>query len=77
MVQDLGDDEFASTFKADLEAHELSRALFMMRNRAGLTQTALAEKMGWQQNKISRIESTPDADLKMGEVNAIVGALGT
>lgn len=48
--------------------------LTLMRTRAGLTQAQLAEKMGCTQGHISKIESSFDANLTIGIVQAYARA---
>jgi transcriptional regulator with XRE-family HTH domain len=52
----------------------LVQELTLMRTRAGLTQAQLAAKMGCTQGRISKIESSLDADLTIGIVQAYARA---
>lgn len=52
----------------------LVQELTLMRTRAGLTQAQLAAKMGCTQGRISKIESSLDADLTIGIVQAYASA---
>jgi transcriptional regulator with XRE-family HTH domain len=52
----------------------LVQELTLMRTRAGLTQAQLAAKMGCTQGRISKIESSLDADLTIGIVQAYAKA---
>ncbi|MEY5026624.1 MAG: hypothetical protein RLZZ244_2152 [Verrucomicrobiota bacterium] len=52
----------------------LVQELTLMRTRAGLSQAQLAAKMGCTQGRISKIESSLDADLTIGIVQAYARA---
>jgi transcriptional regulator with XRE-family HTH domain len=52
----------------------LVQELILMRTRAGLTQAQLAAKMGCTQGRISKIESSLDADLTIGIAQAYARA---
>ncbi|MGL6073511.1 MAG: helix-turn-helix domain-containing protein [Fimbriiglobus sp.] len=78
MLKDLLEDdvEFATELDDKLRQRQFVKALAIIRNRAGLSQQQLAEKMGCTQSKISKLESGLDADLKHGDVLGILKATG-
>jgi transcriptional regulator with XRE-family HTH domain len=76
MVRDTSEPEFAARFKEQQEEFSISRHLFLMRNKAGLTQAQLALKIGCQQNRISRLEKTPNAKIRLGDLQDYVTAMG-
>ncbi len=67
-------------FAADLDRHlaerKLVRHLFALRCARGLTQKDVAEKMGCKQAKISKLESSRDDDISLGDIRAYAKALG-
>lgn len=76
MVRKTADPDFAQTFESDLREHTVSRMLFVLRNRAGLLQSEMAKRMGCPQSKVSKIEHTPNANLRLGDVAAYARAAG-
>lgn len=76
MVRDTTDEEFANTFEQKLEDYSMARELFVLRNRADLTQTQLAQRIGWPQKRVSKIENTPNHKIRFGDFQTCVGALG-
>ncbi len=52
----LKDPEFREAYEALEPEYQLRRALILLRQRANLTQTQLAERLGTHQEYISRIE---------------------
>ena len=44
------------------------RQLVQLRVRAGLTQAELAERIGCTQSRVSKMESSPDSDLTLGNL---------
>jgi len=59
---------------AALERRELARQLAGHRREAGLTQTAIAERMGTSQGQVARFES--GADTRLSTVARYAAALG-
>lgn len=49
--------------------------LIRLRAASGLTQTAMAEKMGCGQSRISKLEHGTDEDITLGELDAYLRAL--
>jgi ribosome-binding protein aMBF1 (putative translation factor) len=69
MVRDLSDDqEFLAAFERRLERRYLVKRLCVLRARAGMSQQQLADKLGCTQSKISKFESSDDADLRFGDM---------
>lgn len=77
MVRATASPEYAKEFEEYVDEHSVSRALFVLRNQAGLTQTELAKRVDWRQNRVSRLESTPNSRIRLGELEQYVNALGT
>ena len=71
-----GDDAFAADVADTLRSQRLVRELFALRCAAGLTQSQLAEKLGWSQSQVSRLEHDEDRNVTVGELEAYAGALG-
>lgn len=61
---------------AYLDARRLSVKLAVLRSRHGLSQKQLAEKAGWTQGKVSKLEHQKDADISVGDLNTYCSALG-
>lgn len=55
---------------------EIIDRLVLERVRAGLTQTALARRMGCSQSYISKLEDSADADITLGEIDRYCAVLG-
>lgn len=58
-----------------LHARRLSRMLTVMRAQLGLSQVQVAEKLGWSQGRVSKLESKPDRDVSVGALLDYAGAL--
>jgi transcriptional regulator with XRE-family HTH domain len=77
MVRDISSDKsFASDLNNELENRQISKALFVMRCKAGLTQKQMAGKMKCSQAKISKIESSQDTRLSISDLADYCSALG-
>lgn len=66
---------FADKFADRLERRQLVKLLAVLRARACLSQSELAEKLGCTQSKISKLESSDDADVGFGDLLAYTGAV--
>lgn len=60
--------EEVDVFNKYLTSRKLSKALFALRCKAGLTQLQVAEKSGFTQSKVSKIEHSKDVDLSVGDI---------
>lgn len=77
MVRDVADDaSFADEVENHLESRKIARDLAVLRASQGLTQTDVARKLGCSQGRISKLENSTDADLKLGELAEYASALG-
>ena len=77
MVRDLSEDRtFAEDFARRLSSRQLIKALTVLRTRAGLSQQELAEKLECTQSKVSKLESSNDADVRFGDLLNYTGAVG-
>ena len=76
LIDDLSRDDprLGRRVAAALERRELARQLAARRREAGLTQTAIAERMGTSQGQIARFES--GADTRLSTVARYAAALG-
>lgn len=54
----------------------LSRVLTVLRNENGLTQSAVAKNAGVTQSKISKLEVTPDDEIKIGDLKKYCQSIG-
>lgn len=75
MVRDTADQQFAEDFEQRLADYSVSTQLLVLRNREGLTQAELAKRMGCPQNRISKIEHTPNDKIRLGDLHSYVAAL--
>jgi transcriptional regulator with XRE-family HTH domain len=77
MVRDLSEDRtFAEEFAKRLSGRQLIKVLTVLRTRAGLSQQELAEKLECTQSKVSKLESSDDADIRFGDLMDYTGAVG-
>jgi len=76
MVRDTSDQQTAEEFKRQVDDYSISTHLFVLRNKAGLTQTQLAEGIGWRQSRVSQFENTPDDKIRLGDLHSYIAALG-
>jgi DNA-binding XRE family transcriptional regulator len=77
VAEHLKDDEFRAYFEERQMVHEVAIAVKTMRERAGLTQAELAEKIGSSQPSIARIEKGGGYRTPQWEtLNKIARALG-
>ena len=58
------------------ELRRTARSLVVERERLGLSQKQVAQRMGVSQSKVCRLESSADANLVYGDVAAYAKALG-
>jgi transcriptional regulator with XRE-family HTH domain len=77
MMKDLGEapaqgKEFANKVKAS----QISAILFVMRNKAKMTQGDLATKTGWSQSKVSKMEHLEDKEYILKDIADYCNALG-
>jgi transcriptional regulator with XRE-family HTH domain len=75
LVRDTTDTAFAEEFEKHLADRRLVRALAVLRGARGLSQVQLAAKLGCGQSKISKMESSADADLNFGDILRYVDAM--
>ena len=68
--------ELADEFEKRSAGRTLVRKLFVLRQIKGLSQQEIAEKLGWSQSRVSKFESSDDADLRFGDIIAYLSALG-
>ena len=75
MVRDTSDPEFADEFDAYQAERRMVNCLTVVRCTNGMSQTELAGRMGCGQSKVSKMESSVDADLNFGDMIAYALAL--
>ncbi len=69
MIKGLSDDKkFSDDTIQEIREKTISKFLFSLRCEQGLTQKQMAEKIGYSQSRISRIESAYDKDLKVEDL---------
>jgi transcriptional regulator with XRE-family HTH domain len=77
MVRETSDDpSFTELFEDRLHARRMIGDLTVQRAVHGLSQKDIAEKMGCTQSRISKLETTNDAELRIGDLAAYSDALG-
>lgn len=67
---------FTDEFREEIKNRQISKALFAMRCKAGLTQSDVAGKMKCSQGKVSKIENAVDTRLSVDDIAAYSSALG-
>jgi len=77
MVRETSEDpSFKETFEKRLLARKIIKDLMVQRAVHGLSQKDIAEKMGCSQSRISKLETTSDTDLRIGDLARYSDALG-
>lgn len=76
LVRDSSDAETADSFDKHQSDRRLVRSLIVMRCFKEVSQVDLAKRMKCAQSKVSKIESSVDADLNFGDVVRYSNALG-
>ncbi len=61
-------DEFADKLQEQNQNRSLSKALFSMRNAAGVTQAEMAKKLGCTVSAVSKIEHADNASIKAEDI---------
>ena len=75
IIRDLTDDqEFEQNFKQQIASKQLSKTLFALRCKKGLTQKEMAERLDCTQSRISKLENTTVENIKMSDVLAYAQA---
>ena len=74
--QSSADAKFQEAFEQRLLARRMIKDLAIQRTVLGLTQRDLAQKMGCTQGWISKLESTDDRDLRLGDLARYADAIG-
>src|ERR1017187_4754192 len=77
MVRETSDDpEFTQSFEKSLHARRITKDLVVQRAIHHLSQSDIADKMGCTQSRISKLETTNDDDLRIGDLARYSDALG-
>ncbi len=76
MVHKISEDkDFNESVEKEIKGRQISKTLFAMRCKRGLTQSQLAEKTHFSQGKISKIEKSFDTDLSIKDLTSYCSAL--
>ena len=67
LVRDTSEREFADEFDKYQADRTLVNCLKVLRTAHGVTQAELASRMGCVQSKVSKLESSTDAELNFGD----------
>jgi transcriptional regulator with XRE-family HTH domain len=70
-----GDKNFSQSIEKELRKRRIATNLFALRNRFGLSQKELAQKIGITQSKISKIENSYDLDFSISDIVKFCSAL--
>lgn len=70
------DESFKRKVLAEIKNRNLTKLLFALRCKKGMSQKQLAEKMGATQSRVSKIESAPDAEITVKDLLDYAKALG-
>jgi transcriptional regulator with XRE-family HTH domain len=70
------DSSFSKSVEHDIRIRSIGRGLVVLRHKAGLTQADVAIKMNVKQSTISKIERSTNANLRMGDIEAYLFAVG-
>lgn len=62
--------------QTSLDQRRMSRMLAVMRNRKKMTQAEAAEKLGWTQGRVSKLESKIDSEISIGDLAEYSQAIG-
>jgi transcriptional regulator with XRE-family HTH domain len=76
LEEQLSDKAFAARFKKAGDAWEVALKLASLRKKSGLSQKALAEKVGTSQQQISRLESPSYEGHSLSMLRRVTEALG-
>jgi transcriptional regulator with XRE-family HTH domain len=76
MIETLSEDpKFVEATKQDAAERELVSHLFALRCLKGISQEEMAKHLGCSQGRISKLESTTDRKLRLGDVTKYASAL--
>ena len=77
LVHDISDDTaFADALDQQIDEQRMATTLFLMRNREGLTQAQLAERMGCTQSRVSKLEHASLSSISVQDLIDYSTALG-
>jgi predicted XRE-type DNA-binding protein len=77
LVHDISDDTaFADDFDRQIDEQRMATTLFLMRNREGLTQAQVAERMGCTQSRVSKLEHASLSSISVQDLIDYSTALG-
>ena len=77
MVEDLMDELFSKVFVEKNAKKRLSRSLFVLRNKMGLTQREVGDRLGWSQSAVSKFERKERDKIRFEDVESYLNALIT
>ncbi|MEX2444747.1 MAG: helix-turn-helix domain-containing protein [Alkalispirochaeta sp.] len=78
LVHDISDDTaFADALDQEIDEQRMATTLFVLRNREGLTQAELAERMGCTQSRVSKLEHASFSSISVQDLIDYSTALGT
>jgi transcriptional regulator with XRE-family HTH domain len=76
MVRQTTDDAFAAEFERLLRSQRIVKDLMVLRATRELSQEDVAKKMRCTQSRISKLESSKDVDLSLGDLAKYANAVG-
>jgi len=77
MVRETSEDkEFAEALENRIASRKIAKDFAILRAQRGLSQRELADRMGCPQGRISKLEASPDVNLRLGDLAQYAAALG-
>ena len=77
LVDQISDDpNFKKRVKQRLQGSQITRILFALRNRRGLTRHQIAGDLGWSQSRVSKFEHSEDDQLLLHDIARYCSAPG-
>jgi len=70
------DKAFLKEFDEHIAERQLIKRLIALRAARGLSQRDIAEKIGCTQSRLSKLENSKDADIKLGDLREYAAAVG-
>src|SRR5271157_2696196 len=70
------DKQFAESLEARIKGRQIVKDLAIRRALRGLSQKDIAAKLSCSQGRVSKLEASPDVELRMGDLAAYANALG-
>lgn len=76
MVRDTAEKGFADALEKRLAGRQLVKRLLLMRASQDISQEQIAEKLNCSQSRISKLEMSNDAEIRLGDLMKYTNAIG-